>query len=103
MRQKYINWICESGDYNDPVYREIETDKLRYTIATDDIDSFQKIISQSNIYINLKIRESIIQNSHLYNVSESLLEFALEYQAFKISKFLIMNDVKYSNGLYYTS
>lgn len=102
-RQKYLNWLCESGDFFDPLYKEIETDPLLYSLVTDDVDTFQKIVTNSNLDINSRIKESLIQNSHRVYNDETLLEFALEYNAIKISKFLIMNDAELTNGLYYSA
>lgn len=98
-RDKYLKWICDSGDYNDPLYHEIETRKLFASIMADDIDSFQKLISNNNIDINTKIRESIYQNSHLFYVDSSLLDIAIEYNATKIAKFLILNNAEFTNGM----
>ena len=102
-RNKYLKWICESGDYHDPLYREIETNKLLYAIVTDDVNSFQKIISNLNININSNIKESLIQNSHRIYDEETILEFAMEYNAIKITKFLIMNNAKLTNNLYFSA
>lgn len=100
-RQKYLKWLCESGDFSDPLFKEIETDPLKYALITDDIDSFQRIISNSNMDINSRIRESLIQNSHLWFNDESLLEFAFENNATKITKFLLMNNAELSDDLFF--
>ena len=44
-RQKHIQWIRSSCDFHDPLYQEIETNKLRLSIKMDDVDTFQRILS----------------------------------------------------------
>ena len=102
LRQKHLKWICESGDYNDPLYSEIETDELLYTISTDNVDAFQKIIKKKSISLDSKIKGSLIQNHGLFYCEKSLLEFALIHKAFKVSKFLIMNNVEITKTIFYS-
>lgn len=102
LRKKHLKWICESGDFKDPLFKEIETDPIRYSILTDDLNLFQGLISNSNFNLNSKIKESLILNSHRRYDEQSLFEFALEYNAVAISKYLILNNVEYTNGIYYS-
>lgn len=94
LRKKHLKWLRESNDYFDPLYREIETDQLRYCIKTDDIDTFQTIVSNLNLSINSKIKESILENSYLQPAEVSFIDFAIEFNSIKIFKYLIMNDAK---------
>ena len=73
LRLKYLKWICESGDYNDQVFKEIETDTFRYSILTDDVEYFQSIVSKSDFEINMRIKESLIQNSHCFYAEEHII------------------------------
>ncbi|KAK8898213.1 hypothetical protein M9Y10_000489 [Tritrichomonas musculus] len=94
LRKKYFNWLRNSCDYHDPSYLEIEKNQLRLAIKTDDIDSFQRILSGSNISIDSTICESLIEN-HIRDSKEvSLIEYAIEFNSIKIVKYLVMNDVK---------
>ncbi|KAK8845713.1 hypothetical protein M9Y10_020631 [Tritrichomonas musculus] len=95
-RSKHIKWIKESGDYHDSLYKEIEEDELRYSIKTDDVNTFQKILSKPELKltINSKIKESIIENI-LYTPGEvSLLTFAAICKATEICKFLIFSGAQ---------
>ena len=103
LRKKHFNWLRNSNDFHNPIYREIEKDPLRYSIKTDDVDSFQSIISNTNMNINSKIDESIIENFDRRELKISLFQFSIEYQAIKIFKYLIMNDVIISKNDVYTS
>lgn len=98
-RQKFFKWILLSNDRTHPIYREIETDPLRLAIKTDDIDGFQRIISESNISINSKIHESIIESCMCDNSGITLVKFAMNYNAIKIFKFLYMNNVEFDVGM----
>lgn len=97
-RKKHIEWLRNSNDFNDPLYKELETDKLRYSIKTDDIDTFQRILSNLNISLNSHIKESTLDNFFYTPHEVSLIEYACCYDAFKIFKFLIMNNADVSRG-----
>ena len=86
LRNKHFKWLCESNDFNDPIYREIEKNQLRLAIKTDDIDSFQSILSNSNIPINSKIQESILENVYYDPHEVSLIDFARAYIHFQEHK-----------------
>lgn len=99
LRKKVFKWLRESNDYHDPSYREIETNQLRLSIKTDDIDTFQKIISNSNISVESNISESLVEN-YLYNPREiQLIQYAIQYNAVKIFKYIVMNrpDIQIEN------
>lgn len=98
-RQKHIQWIRTSCDFHDPLYKEIETDKLRLSIKTDDFDTFQKILSNLNLSVNSKISESIFDNYFEIPREIYLIELVINYNAINIFKFMIMNDVKISEEL----
>ena len=61
-RKKYFQWSRNSSNYNDPLYREIETNQFRYALKTDDVDTFQKILSNSNMSFNSQISELIYES-----------------------------------------
>ena len=100
-RQKHIKWLMTSGDYNDPIYREIEQNPLRLAIKTDDVDSFQKILTNSNISINSKIKESTIENYFTYPHEVSLLEYVAKHNANDIFKFLVLQNVEINAEIIY--
>ncbi|KAK8881294.1 hypothetical protein M9Y10_004029 [Tritrichomonas musculus] len=104
-RSKHIKWIRELGDYHDSLYKEIEEDELRYSIKTDDVDAFQKILSnpESKLTINSKIKESTIENSFLEPREISLLAFAAECKANKICTFLIFCEAEIDDDTIYFS
>lgn len=91
LRKKHFKWLIESSDYNDPFYREIETDPLRLALKTDDIESFQRIVSNLNLSVNYKIQESLLENFFIDMADYSLLEFAILFNSTKIFKYLVMN------------
>lgn len=99
LRKKYFEWIRNSADYNDPSYKEIETNNLRFAIKTDDIQSFQKILANTNLSINSKINESVVENFLLYSNEMDLIEYATEFNSINIIKFLLMNGVEYNDNL----
>lgn len=103
LRCKYFNFLRSSNDYTDPSYKEIETNPLRLAIKTDDIDSFQKILSNSNISINSKISESLIENHFRDSKEISFIEYAIYFNAVKIVKYLVMNDVAITERVIYNS
>lgn len=94
LRKNYFNWLLNSGDYKDPSYLEIEKDQLRLTIKLDDFNTFQKILSNSNISINSEIQESIIENDLYYPHPISLIEFAILSGSINIVKFLLLNNAE---------
>lgn len=103
LRKKYFNWIRYSNDVNDSIYSEIENNQLRLAIKRDDIDKFQSIISNTNISINSKIKESLIEYSFINDIEQSLLEFAIDWDSTKIVKYLLMNDAKLSSQCSFNS
>lgn len=98
-RQKHIKWIRSSCDFNDSLYQEIETNQLRLSIKTDDIDTFQKIFSSSNLSIDSQIEESIFDNYLPCPQKINLIELVINYDSIKIFKFLIMNSINISEDL----
>lgn len=103
LRTKHFKWMRESNDYNDPIYREIETNSLRFAIKIDDIESFQKIYSNLNLKVNSTIRESLLENVFVHYPEDStLLEFAIQFNSMKIVKYLIMNGCDAKNAIYHS-
>lgn len=103
LRKRHLKWLRDSANYQDPAYKEIETNKLRLVIKMDDIDAFQRIISNTNISLNSNIHESALENVFLVPSEVSLLEYAAELNSIKIFKFLIMNGVTISKYLMYAA
>lgn len=99
LRRKHFDWIRNSGDFHDEKYKEIENNKLRLALKTDDIDTFQKILSETNMPFDARISESTIENFLRFPMSISLIEFAVEFNSINIFKFLIMNDAKFDNEM----
>ncbi|KAK8898407.1 hypothetical protein M9Y10_000694 [Tritrichomonas musculus] len=93
-RKKYFTFLRESNDYRDPSYRDLENDPLRLAIKTDDIDSFQKILSNSNLSVNSMICESLIESHALKFGEVPLIEYVILFNSINIFKYLIMNDVE---------
>lgn len=91
LRKKYFQWLRNSGDVNDQIYELFGPSQLRLSIKRDDIEMFQKIISNSNISINMYINDSFLEN--FFNEPMSLIELAMQYNSMKIFKFLILNNV----------
>lgn len=92
LRVKYFNWLRNSNDYHDSAYLEIEKDPFRLSIKLDDIDSFQKIFSNLNLKFDMEVSESVLE-SYLYNPRPiPLLEYIIQYNAFNIFKFVMMNS-----------
>ena len=98
-RKKYFKWLRDSNNYNDPFYREIESDKLRLSIKTDDIDTFQKIFNCSNLSIDCQISESVLENYLFVPREIPIIEFVIQFNAVKIFKYLLMRypDLKVEN------
>ncbi|KAK8860558.1 hypothetical protein M9Y10_012223 [Tritrichomonas musculus] len=94
-RKKYFKFLRESNNYHDPSYREIENDPLRLSIKTDDIDSFQKILSNSNLSVNSNICESIIETHAYREGGVPLIEYVILFNSINIFKYLIMNNVEF--------
>lgn len=101
LRKKYFKWLIESGDYQDSIYSEIENNKLRLSIKRDDIDTFQEILSKSNISINSTLYESTLENSLIYPCELKLIEYAAFFNSVKIFKFLLMNDANLTENVTY--
>lgn len=97
LRKKYFHWLRNSNDFHDSLYKEIEKDKLRLAIKTDDIDSFQRILAHSNISIDSNIQESILE--YYPRKEMSLIQFAIHCNSIKIIKYLLMNDAKISDKM----
>ena len=100
LRSKHFKWISESNDFNDPIYKEIETNQLRYAIKIDDIESFQKIFSNLNMDVNSNIQVSLIENFFLNPNDISLLNFAIIFNSIKIFKYLIMNGASTKSSIF---
>lgn len=94
LREKHFIWLKESGDFSHESYREIEKDPIRYAIKTDDISSFQTLLSQSNLSIDSTIQESIIENFLRVQTELHIIEYTINYNSIKIFKFLMMNGAK---------
>ncbi|KAK8895281.1 hypothetical protein M9Y10_023726 [Tritrichomonas musculus] len=101
IRKKYFQWIKKSGDYNDLSYKEIETNELRLSIKRDDIELFQKLFSNLKLSTNSKIKESLIENFLYFPKDMTLLEYAIEYDAIKIVKFLMSKNNIITDGEIY--
>ena len=88
-RDKYIEWLRKSADFNDSIYREIEKDQLRLSIKTDDIDTFEKLFRESKLTYKTKINESLFENFCVFSSDMSLLEYAVHFKSTKICHFLL--------------
>ena len=61
IREKHFKWIrYHHGDYNDPLYKEIETNQLRLSIKLDDVETFQRILSNTNLSLKLQKKKMIL-------------------------------------------
>lgn len=99
-RSKHIQWLRQSSDYNDPLYREIEEDPLRLAIKIDDIDTFQKVVSNQNLSLNsTKINENVFDNFNRIYSESKILDYTIRHGSIKIFKFLVMNDVDFYDGI----
>ncbi|KAK8845688.1 hypothetical protein M9Y10_020606 [Tritrichomonas musculus] len=103
VRKKHFNWLRNSSDFNDQIYEEIEKESIRLAIKRDDIDSFQKIISNTNLPINSRIRESMIENFLRFDEETTLIEYAIQFNSIKIFQFLVMNDVTLDDSMIWSS
>lgn len=80
-RQKYFNWILNCDDFYDQSYREMETDQLRLAIKTDDVELFQRTISNNNFSVNMTIRESIQETFLSRYLDISLIKYAINFNS----------------------
>lgn len=103
LRKKHMKWLLESGDFHDPFYREIESNRLRLAIKTDDFESFQKILSNLNLSIDSKISESTLENFYFYPHEVPIIEYAMEFNAINIFKFLVIQNVNLTDNLVFGS
>lgn len=103
LRRKHLKWLRESNDYHDPSYKEIEKNRLRLAIKTDDIEIFQSILSYSNLSVNSEIEESALENSYFRPAKVQLIKYAIEFDSIKIFKYLIMNDAIVDDGVVFYS
>ncbi|KAK8841673.1 hypothetical protein M9Y10_026613 [Tritrichomonas musculus] len=94
LRKKHFKWLRNSGDYHDPIYQEIESNRLRLAVKMDDIDTFQKVLSNSCMSINSLVHESVLENFFLVSSEQPLISYAMEFNSTKIIKFLLMNNVE---------
>ena len=95
-RKRYLQFLVNSNGYNDPLYSEIETNKLRLSIKRDDVHTFQKILSNLNLSVNSKICESPIENFLINSNEMTLIDFAIHCDSIKIFKFLFLNGATIS-------
>lgn len=95
LREKHFKWLRLSGNYHDSIYPEIEDNKLRLAIKRDDIDTFQKIVSNMNLPVDIKIEESVIENTLLSPSPIPLIEYASQFNSINIFKFLYLNDAEF--------
>lgn len=68
------------------LYIKIEKNPIQLAIKTDDFDSFQNFLINSNSVINEEINELILEIFNQYYSKFSLINFAIEYSAMKIFK-----------------
>lgn len=54
------------------------------------------LLSNLNLSIDSKIMESVIEQSHVKIFEESLIDYAIEYNAINIFKYLIMNNAYFT-------
>ncbi|KAK8838100.1 hypothetical protein M9Y10_036052 [Tritrichomonas musculus] len=99
LREKHLTWLKKSGDYHNELYKEIEKDQLRLSIKTDDISTFQRILSQSNLPIDSFISESVIEHFLNIQFNMRLIDYAANYCSYKIFKFLLLNGAKIEPSL----
>lgn len=99
LRSKHFQWLRNSSDCCDPSYKEIEKNPLRLSIKTDDVDSFQKILSNTGMSINSMIQESTLENFHKFSEEFPLIEYAISFNSINIIKFLIMNNCEMKDGI----
>lgn len=92
LRLKHREWVKTSNDYYDTIFEQIETDRLKYAIKTNDIDSFQKLISANNISLTSKVKQSIIDHHFRPGYEFSFLELATYCDSIDIIKFLLMKE-----------
>ena len=94
LRDKHLRWLKESGDYHDESYKEIEKDPIRLAIKTDDISTFQTLLSRSNLSIDSCVSESMIEHFLRIQIDMHYIDYAANYCAYKIFNFLLLNGAK---------
>lgn len=94
QRKIHLEWLQNSCDYNDSKYEQIETNRLRLSIKRDDVDSFQRILSESNLSINSNISELTFETQFISPSEHSLLDYSIFCNSENIFKFLIMNEAE---------
>lgn len=102
-RKKFFIFLRDSKSYHDTFYEEIEKDQLRLAIKRDDIDSFQRILSNTNLPINSKIKDNVTENFHRFSNEVTLIQYAIEFNATKICHFLIMQDAEINETMIWSS
>lgn len=102
-REVHLKWLQNSCDYNDSIYDQIETNRFRLSIKRDDIDTFQRLLSESNHPIESNISELTFECQFISRSEHSLLDYSIFCKALKNFKFLILNDAKLTElTVYYT-
>lgn len=102
-REVHLKWLQNSCDYNDSIYDQIETNRFRLSIKRDDIDTFQRLLSESNHPIESNISELTFECQIISRSVHSLLDYSILCKALKNFKFLILNDAKLTElTVYYT-
>ena len=84
--------------------REIATNPspLAEMVRNDDIDSFQLLVSQTNLSLASRIPYSFYafcDNLNIYSNAPFLIEYAAFFGSIKIFKFLHMNKARYSENI----
>lgn len=95
-RDIHLKWLQNSCDYTDSIYDEIENNRLRLSIKRDDIDTFQRILSDSNLPIDTKISELTFESQFISPDEHTLLDYSICCNSMQIFKFLLLNDAKLS-------
>lgn len=70
--------------------RGINHHEIAIYIRKDDLDSFQSLISRTNVNVNSRVPFSIFERFPLLNSQTTLIEFAVFFGSINIFKFLIM-------------
>lgn len=95
-RDMHMRWMKESCDYNDQIYAQIETDKLRLSIKRDDLSAFETILHDDDISVNSTINETPFENHYVMPFEFTLLDYSITCKAHKIIKYLINNQAELS-------
>lgn len=87
----------DSSDYNWEFYKRdrelgINRSPIAIAIRYDDLDTFQDILTKSQMGINDKIPISMFERCDFVNNGPTLIQFAAFFGSKKIFKFLIMNN-----------